>query len=211
MKIVGIGGFSSNVGKTTLVCRLLEQLPGWEAIKVTKGHYRSCGKDPHACCVSHLLSDSPRVISERKQTDVGQKDTARYWQAGASNVHWVIATKDRVADGVREALARVDADCPGVLVEGTGYARDVAVDFMVLVTTADPREIKRSTITVLDRTNALYVSDARSDDDALCDERVVERVRAILEKRRVAAPLPPVFWADDLPHLLENFAGRQVR
>ncbi len=53
--IVGVGGFTSEVGKTTLLCGLLQALPGWEAIKTTRGHYRSCGKDPHACCVSHLL------------------------------------------------------------------------------------------------------------------------------------------------------------
>ena len=44
--IVAVSGLSSNTGKTTLVCELLERLPGWEAIKLTRGHYRSCGKDP---------------------------------------------------------------------------------------------------------------------------------------------------------------------
>jgi len=47
---------SSNTGKTTLVCELLQRLPGWEAIKLTRGHYRSCGKDPNGCCVSDLLA-----------------------------------------------------------------------------------------------------------------------------------------------------------
>jgi len=66
--IVAVGGFASDVGKTTLMCRLLKSLPGWEAIKTTRGHYRSCGKDPHACCVSHLLGDEPVVRSGREQT-----------------------------------------------------------------------------------------------------------------------------------------------
>ena len=66
--MIGIGGFTSNVGKTTLLCDLLEAFPGWEAIKTTRGHYRSCGKDPHACCVSHLLSDEPLVRSGRAET-----------------------------------------------------------------------------------------------------------------------------------------------
>jgi uridine kinase len=42
--IVAVSGLSSNTGKTTLVCELLRRLPGWEAIKLTRGHYRSCGK-----------------------------------------------------------------------------------------------------------------------------------------------------------------------
>ncbi|HWP52632.1 MAG TPA: hypothetical protein VN476_00790, partial [Pyrinomonadaceae bacterium] len=53
--IVAVSGLSSNTGKTTLVCELLRRLPGWEAIKLTRGHYRSCGKDPDGCCVSELL------------------------------------------------------------------------------------------------------------------------------------------------------------
>ena len=43
--IVAISGFSSNVGKTTLMCELLHRLPGWEAIKVTRGHSHS--RDAH--------------------------------------------------------------------------------------------------------------------------------------------------------------------
>src|ERR671933_374898 len=106
---VAIGGFSSEVGKTTLVCELLRHLPGWEAVKLTRGHYRSCGKDPHACCVSHLLGDQPLVISERARTRTPGKDTGRYWDAGASNVHWLIATSQQVEGGIKQALARVHA------------------------------------------------------------------------------------------------------
>src|SRR5882724_13474403 len=58
---VAVAGVSSEVGKTTLLCELLREFPGWEAIKMTRGHYRSCGKDPHACCVSHLLGDEPLI------------------------------------------------------------------------------------------------------------------------------------------------------
>src|SRR5580765_8088107 len=104
--VVAVGGFASNVGKTTLVCEMLRRLTGWEAIKLTKGHYRSCGKDPHACCVSHLLSDQPLIQSGYEKTYTAGKDTARFWDAGAANVHWVIATEDQVREGILEALAR---------------------------------------------------------------------------------------------------------
>jgi len=33
-----------------------------------RGHYRSCGKDPHTCCVSHLLTDEPVIRSGREAT-----------------------------------------------------------------------------------------------------------------------------------------------
>src|SRR5437764_13242048 len=107
--IIGIGGLTSEVGKTTLLCKLLNAFPGWEAIKTTRGHYRSCGKDPHACCVSHLLSEEPLVRSGRDETYQAGKDTARYWDAGASNVHWLIGNDDQIESGIKQALARVKA------------------------------------------------------------------------------------------------------
>src|SRR3954463_11818548 len=97
--VVAVGGFSSEVGKTTLVCELLRQLPGWEAIKLTRGHYRSCGRDPHSCCVSDLLRDEPVVRSGREANYQTGKDTGRFWEAGASNVHWVIVQDGQVAQG----------------------------------------------------------------------------------------------------------------
>ena len=82
--VIGVGGFASEVGKTTLICELLKAFPDYEAIKTTRGHYRSCGKDPHACCVSGLLGDEPLVRSGRAETYEPGKDTGRYWDAGAA-------------------------------------------------------------------------------------------------------------------------------
>jgi molybdopterin-guanine dinucleotide biosynthesis protein len=138
IRIVVIAGTSSNTGKTTLLCDLLRELRrdgGWEAIKLTRGHYRSCGKDPHACCVSHLLSDQPMVRSGRDETYAAGKDTGRYWDAGASNVHWVIVTDNQVEQGIRTALARVKSG--RVLIEGTSLLKFIEADFVVMVARRD--------------------------------------------------------------------------
>jgi hypothetical protein len=76
--IIAVCGFSSEVGKTTLMCDLLRAFPGWEAIKVARGHYRSCGRDPHTCCVSDLLGDEPVIRSGRDQNFETGKDTGLY-------------------------------------------------------------------------------------------------------------------------------------
>src|SRR5436190_9043347 len=107
--IVAVSGFSSNVGKTTLVCELLRQLPGWEAIKLTRGHYRSCGRDPHSCCVSDLLRDEPVVRSGYEANYQTGKDTGRFWEAGASNVHWVIVIVVQVVRGCSQGIRLVEA------------------------------------------------------------------------------------------------------
>ncbi|MDQ3666870.1 MAG: hypothetical protein M3410_09890 [Acidobacteriota bacterium] len=155
--IVAVGGFASDVGKTTLMCRMLKNLPGWEAIKTTRGHYRSCGKDAHACCVSHLLGDEPKVRSGREQTYVPGKDTGRYWDAGAKNVHWMIATEHQVEKGINQALERVQSK--GVVIEGNSFTQFVDVDYLIMVTRPDDVKIKGSARRALSKASALYLWD----------------------------------------------------
>src|SRR5262249_13782322 len=136
--VIVIAGTSSDTGKTTLLCDLLRELSrdeSWEAIKLTRGHYRSCGKDPHACCVSHLLGDRPVIRSGRDETYAAGKDTGRYWDAGASNVHWVIVTDNQVEQGIGMALARVKSG--HVLIEGTSALKFINAAFAVMVARAD--------------------------------------------------------------------------
>jgi len=154
--IVAISGFTSEVGKTTLLCELLRALPGWEAIKMTRGHYRSCGKDPHSCCVSHLLSDEPVIRSGRDSTYAAGKDTGRYWDAGASNVHWVIVTDSQVEQGIDQVLKRVSA--PGVLIEGNSFLDFVRADLVFMVANASDEKIKSSARRALSHATLIYLT-----------------------------------------------------
>ena len=152
--IVAISGFSSNVGKTTLVCELLRMLPGWEAIKLTRGHYRSCGRDPAGCCVSDLLRDEPVIRSGREFNYQIGKDTGSFWDAGASNVHWVIVKDGQVAQGINEALNRVEAE--GVIVEGNSFLEYVTADLAIMCARSEGGTIKGSARKALSRRRAAY-------------------------------------------------------
>lgn len=154
-KVIAVGGFSSDTGKTTLMCELLRAFPGWEAIKTTRGHYRSCGKDPHACCVSHLLTDEPVIRSGHTLTYAPGKDTGRYWDAGAKNVHWLIATDEQVEQGIKQALQAVAS--AGVFVEGNSFSEYVRVDAMIMTIRESQLTIKRSAKRALSHATALYV------------------------------------------------------
>ena len=154
--IVAVSGFSSNVGKTTLVCELLRRLPGWEAIKLTRGHYRSCGRDPEACCVSDLLRDEPVVRSGREANYEAGKDTGRFWDAGASNVHWVIVTDDQVEKGIKQALKCVKAE--GVIIEGNSFLEYMKADLTVMCARAEGGTVKASARKALLKSDLLYLS-----------------------------------------------------
>src|SRR3954464_6809290 len=165
--IVAVSGLSSNTGKTTLVCELLRRLPGWEAIKLTRGHYRSCGKDPSGCCVSDLLRDEPLIRSGREANYEAGKDTGRFWDAGAANVHWVIVGEDQVEEGITRALERVKS--AGVIVEGNSFLDYLKADFAIICARAGENKLKTSARRTLARADALYLStlEGCDRDDAI--------------------------------------------
>jgi molybdopterin-guanine dinucleotide biosynthesis protein len=198
---IGIGGFSSNAGKTTLMCELLGALPGWEAVKITRGHYRSCGKSAHACCVSHLLSEEPLIRSGRAETYAAGKDTGRYWDAGASNVHWVVVTDKQVERGIRTALERVRSQ-EGVLIEGTSFVQFVDVDLMLMAARASGAEkIKPSARRALSKTSALYLFD--EGEDARAARTRFDAWRALSPDADALRGVP-VYTKEDLPRLVER-------
>lgn len=194
--IVSVSGFSSESGKTHVLCELLRRAPGWEAIKVTRGHYRSCGKDPNACCVSNRLGDQALVVSDPGETRVNGKDTGRYWDAGATNVHWVIATDEQVADGVRLALDRVKG--PGVFVEGGSFLRHFDVDYSIMVASPHLSDVKSSAVGALQKMQALIVNSA--------DRRmeIIELIRNRVARRGTTLGELPVYFLTELPEISEQ-------
>ena len=198
---VAISGFSSDAGKTTLLCELLRAFPGWEAIKITRGHYRSCGKDAHACCVSHMLADEPVIRSGRANTYTPGKDTGRYWDAGASNVHWLIVTDKQVEQGIGLALARVRA--PGVFIEGTSFLKYMDVDFALMAARMDGGKIKPSARAALAKTSGIYLFDDNQEEP-----RARERIdawRQGLADKDLLNDLP-VYTSQDLPRLVARLS-----
>ena len=195
--IVAVSGFSSEVGKTTLMCDLLRAFPEWEAIKVTRGHYRSCGRDPHTCCVSDLLGEEPVIRSGRDQNYAPGKDTGLYWDAGAANVHWVIVTDDQVERGIKQAIERVTA--PGVFIEGNSILDFIKADLVLMVSRASGVKIKGSARQALAHSSALYLSNIE-------EERTDEREKFALWRKqsgmdKLIGDLP-IYTRAELPELI---------
>ena len=199
-RVIAVGGFASNVGKTTLMCQLLRAFPGWEAIKTTRGHYRSCGKDPQACCVSHLLSDKPVLRSGRGETYAPGKDTGRYWDAGAANVHWLIAAEEQIKPGIKEVLKRVRSE--GVFIEGNTFTEYVDVDALIMAVREEDHQIKRSARRALFKASALYVWSDTNQNGNQHDIRVEDWSSSENLKQRVARL--PRYTPENLPDLISS-------
>ena len=161
---------------------------------MTRGHYRSCGKDPDACCVSDLLGAEPVIRSGREQNYALGKDTGRYWDAGATNVHWVIVTDAQVEQGIKQAIERVAA--PGVFVEGNSILDFIKADFALMVSRASGGKIKGSARRALSQSSAVYLSN-------ITEEGTDERNKfALWRKQSGMDPVPadlPIYTRADLP------------
>ena len=197
--IVAVSGFSSNVGKTTLVCELLRRLPGWEAIKLTRGHYRSCGRDPVGCCVSDLIRDEPVIRSGREANYQLGKDTGLFWDAGASNVHWVIVNDEQVERGIKAALDRVESE--GVVIEGNSFLEYLTADLTVMCARAEGGKVKPSARAALLKSDALYISSL--DDDGVSARRQFDEWRAGLTVDLHLQDLP-ILTHSDLPRFVSQ-------
>jgi len=198
--IAAVSGLSSNTGKTTLACELIQRLPEWEAIKITRGHYRSCGKDPSGCCVSDLLREQPLIRSGREANYEFGKDTGRFWDAGAVNVHWVIVDENQVEAGINEALSRVKST--GVVVEGNSFLEFVEPDFAIMCARAGENKLKSSARRNLHRADALYLSTIDDSDRTTAVKRF-EEWRSSLSNDLNSEGIS-IYTRDDLPKLIET-------
>lgn len=205
LAIVAVSGFASEAGKTTLMCDLLRSFPEWEAIKMTRGHYRSCGKDPHTCCVSDLLGEEPVIRSGREQTYELNKDTGRYWDAGAANVHWVIVTDGQVEQGIKQALERVST--PGVFIEGNSFLDFVSADFVVMVSKASGGTIKASARRALSHASAIYLTGATEEGSDPRSQFVLWQKQAGMD--HLIGDLP-IYTRENLPELIAQLQGMDL-
>jgi hypothetical protein len=112
--------------------------------------------------VSHLLGDEPLVRSGHEHTYDAGKDTGRYWDAGAKDVHWMIATEHQVEKGISQALERVQSE--GVIIEGNSFTQFVDVDYFIMVARGNDIRIKGSARRALNKASALYLCGGPEDE-----------------------------------------------
>jgi molybdopterin-guanine dinucleotide biosynthesis protein len=153
MVVLGVGGCCSGVGKTTLICRLLEVLDGWGALKVSPVH-RDPASPPGAPLVDHALEGVYRI-----DTDPGDpgSDTGRFHGAGAARVAWLRSTPERLGLALDEALAGFSG-MPGVVVEGNAPARERPPTGLLMVARVGQREVKPSARALLTRADWIVLN-----------------------------------------------------
>ncbi|MDP2938934.1 MAG: hypothetical protein Q8O13_02475 [Candidatus Omnitrophota bacterium] len=128
MRTIVVSGTRSGIGKTFLAQKLLKQLPGWSALKVTVSkkncpHERNCG-------ICSEIKNPFYIIKDKHIINQKGKDTSRLKSAGAKQVIWLKAKPEGLRKGLNQALSEF-SNCEGIIIEGTSVLKFIKPDLNI--------------------------------------------------------------------------------
>lgn len=169
-RLIVVGGHTRTIGKTQLVCDIIEAFPGarWIAGKITQyghgvcaqnGHDCDCAPDEHVCAISWEESASTGT------------DSSRFLAAGAERSFWLRTKQGFLAEGLpilrsaldevvqsRPASAEENGDRPVALViESNSLMQFVKPTLFFAVLDPAKEDFKDSARAALDRADALVL------------------------------------------------------
>ena len=146
MKIVAVVGTGSGCGKTTVACRILREIPGLGAVKI-----------------------SPREGASRVEWGKGEpgKDTDLYAGSGAAPIARIIGPREAVGSSWEQIKGHFDG-CRGVVIEGASVLEIPGERFVVFVvgdTRVDQREERNRAIAV--NSDVIIDKSSHSSDNSI--------------------------------------------
>ena len=153
MAIVVIGGHSRNIGKTSVVCRVIAALPEchWTAMKITQFGHGVCSANGEPCDCE--TADHTIAISEERDRTSGT-DSSRYLAAGATRSLWVRTRQGQLAEAMPRIRAEI-ARSENVILESNSVLRFLKPDLYLAVLDPLIADFKPSALRYLDRADAI--------------------------------------------------------
>jgi hypothetical protein len=200
MAIVVIGGHTRNIGKTSVVSRLISAFADrrWTAIKITQFGHGVCSANGRPCGCE--TADHNMAISEERDASTGT-DSSRFLAAGAARSLWVRTRQGQLL----EAMPRLRAELgrPGnFIVESNSLLRFLQPDLYMAVLDPAVADFKPSALRYLDRADALLFS-GESTQAAQWDA-VSPALIASIPAFQIA---PPLYWSS----ALERFVSARLQ
>lgn len=199
MAIVVIGGHTRNIGKTSVMCRLISALAdrSWTAIKITQFGHGVCSADGKPCDCE--TADHSVAISEERDAESGT-DSSRYLSAGAFRSLWVRTRQGQLV----EAMPRLRAEFsrPGnFIVESNSLLRFLQPDLYMAVLDPGIEDFKPSALRYLDRADALLFSGPIAPP-----AKWKSVSHGLIATAPAFAIKPPAYWSADV----EDFVRRRL-
>ena len=196
MALVVIGGHSRNIGKTSVVCRLISAFPEfrWTAIKITQFGHGICSANGEPCdCETayHTIA-----ISEERDETSG-KDSSRYLYAGAARSLWVRTRQGQLAEAMPRIRTEI-ANTENVILESNSVLRFLKPDLYLAVLDPSVPDFKSSALRYLDRADALLCSGEASQN---AWPNVSGSLMANVPTFQIAAP---TYWSNEVEHFVRT-------
>ena len=141
--IVVVGGHTRNIGKTTVVCRIIEETPeiSWTAIKITQYGHNACSDDGDDCHCAPQSAAHPYALDQAQEAD--GTDTGRYLKAGAEQSWWLRTRQGELAEAMPE-LRKLIASNQNVIIESNSVLDLLIPDVFVFVRDTSQSDFKLS-------------------------------------------------------------------
>jgi molybdopterin-guanine dinucleotide biosynthesis protein len=152
-----VGGARSGIGKTALVCELIEKLDGVCAVK---------------CSVSDRHTEAHIIVSEGILREKG-KDTSLFYEAGATKVIMVRAPREKLGT-IAPELERMVTGCRHVIIEGNTIAQYIHHDLIIYIDDEKGDERTKGSV-ITERMADIKLQAFNYDIQAVLDE--IERLK----------------------------------
>src|SRR5579864_3694278 len=168
-RVVVVGGHTRSIGKTQLVCDVINAFPAanWIAGKITQYGHGVCAQNGESCdCApdEHICA-----ISWESRPDTGT-DSARFLAAGARQSFWLRTKQGFLAEGMpllrtalREADMRNDGGPGNLILESNTLLQFLKPALYLMVLDPAKADFKESARLQMDRASAFVLRDSLPD------------------------------------------------
>jgi hypothetical protein len=161
--VIVVGGHTRSIGKTQLVCDIINAFPqaNWIAGKITQyghgvcaqnGNHCDCAPDEHVCAI------------EWEAHPQSGTDSARFLAAGAKRSFWLRTKQGFLAEGLplmrdalRETVPETGQDSPPLILESNSLLQFMKPDLYFAVIDPAREDFKDSARVALDRADAIVL------------------------------------------------------
>jgi len=151
--LVVVGGHSRNIGKTSVACGIIRNLPqlNWTAIKITQYGHGVC---PHEGSSCDCADPTHPVAISKENGDAPSSDSGRFLASGALHAFWIRTAVGNLGDALPR-LKRVIEAADNVIIESNSLLQFVRPDLYIMVVDGAVADFKPSSRRFLDRADVL--------------------------------------------------------
>ncbi len=174
LKTICVTSAKSDLGKTSLIQKLLKKLDNWAACKVTtveEGKSHRCPKAVRCGVCASFVRREFHIEDKKEVIGRPGTDTDRMLRAGSRKTFWIVSRPKSLARAIKNVINR-SRGCDGVIFEGNHALKFLNPDVSVLIA-PDSLALKKSAKDIIHKID-IHIKDIK-------DAKVVDTILALLK------------------------------